>query len=276
MNNLGLFAKFWQPGTVKTRLGASIGLTESCEIYKLFLFHLLTRHQATGHFRDVVFSPPEARSKFRDSIPTHWEFCPQNDGDLGERMAGYFREKFERIQIESENQTNNSINQAASGGEDSKSNCNKIVIIGADCPLLGGELINSAFDQLDEVAVVIGPSLDGGYYLLGMREKCWNVFSDIQWSTSDVLPDTIKHLERQQISYHLLEPMNDIDEIDDLLKLAAQMKDPTKQLDSLEQNLLREIEEVLARSSYDKDTDPSDTGPSDTGDPNTNPRPESS
>ena len=87
----------------------------------------------------------------------------------------------------------------------------KVVIVGSDCASLTSEIIQQAFDQLDENDFVIGPALDGGYYLLGMRTFEPSVFEDIEWSTEQVLPQTISKIEVLNKRYYLLPALSDID-----------------------------------------------------------------
>lgn len=161
-------------------------------------------------------------------------------------MSSYFESRFKEMKG-SGNQGNTSKNIPSTGEQQ---NCHdKIVVIGADCPLLDVALVNSAFDQLDEAPVVLGPSLDGGYYLIAMREKCWGIFDNIHWSTANVLSQTIERLERQRIQFKLLQPLNDIDELDDLIELKIQLDAPAIQLDTLDQKLLHHIDQALSNSN---------------------------
>jgi rSAM/selenodomain-associated transferase 1 len=228
LNQLGLFAKFWQPGTVKTRLAASIGNLAAGQVYQTFLFHLLKRHGNSADSRWVVFSPPERESEFRDSISGAWDFVPQSSGDLGQRMQSFFQQQFERM----------------NGERIPDSEASKVVVIGADCPQLSPAALQSAFAALDDNRVVIGPSTDGGYYLIGIRDQCLPIFSEIAWGTSSVLHQTRKQLDEQQIKYELLSPLTDVDQVEDLLELVADLerRKTLGQLDSLDLQLYENIQ----------------------------------
>jgi hypothetical protein len=80
------------------------------------------------------------------------------------------------------------------------------------------EFIEEAFASLKEKDAVIGPSLDGGYYLIGFRDEKFSpqVFKGILWSTERVFEETMKILEREGLTIHTLKPLRDIDTIDDL------------------------------------------------------------
>ena len=245
MNHLGLFAKFWQPGTVKTRLAKSIGDQAACKVYRCFVNHLLERHQATGDTRCVVFSPPEKQSDFRSAIDEAWDISPQSSGDLGVRMGTYFESQFK---------------QMADSNSGEAGATTKVVIIGADCPLLDSAIISAAFELLDQAPVVIAPSRDGGYCLIAMNNQLGKVpdlFSGVDWGTSTVLNQTLEHLKRQKVDYRLMEPLNDVDEIEDLLELKSDLESQTR--DDLNEQLFKQVE--IAANSVDPSGNSSGTKP---------------
>lgn len=209
MNHLGLFAKFWQPGTVKTRLAASIGEESACELYRVFVFHLVKRLRNLADQRTVVFSPPDRESEFRKSILPDWNLCRQSPGDLGARMQSFFRKQFEF---------------AAKLNIGNNSPACKIVIIGADCPQIDPQRIQSAFDMLDKAPVVIGPSTDGGYYLIGMKQECPDIFANIEWSTATVFSKTVELLNDRRVEFQTLPPLTDVDDLSDLVALKSYLE----------------------------------------------------
>ena len=87
----------------------------------------------------------------------------------------------------------------------------KVAIIGSDCPYLSPAQISEAFAALDGVDVVLGPSNDGGYYLLGMRNTTDTLFEDISWSTSEVLGQSLDKLWLTGKSFVKLDYLDDID-----------------------------------------------------------------
>lgn len=136
----------------------------------------------------------------------------------------------------------------------------KVVIIGADCPLLDSTIVSAAFDLLDQAPVVIAPSDDGGYCLIAMNNqlgKFPDLFSDVDWGTATVLEQTLEHLKRQEIDYRLMEPLNDVDEIEDLLELKSDLESRSR--DDLDERLLRQVE--IAASSVDQAGGASQTKP---------------
>jgi rSAM/selenodomain-associated transferase 1 len=202
MDHIGLFAKYWQPGRVKTRLAACLGDQIACELYQVFLFHFRDTLATTADRRCVAFSPADREAEFAGEFDG-WDLEAQVDGDLGDRMRAFFERAF-----------NNS--------KDVKET--KVIVVGADCPHLSATEIRTAFSVLDRADVVLGPSNDGGYYLLGMKAVVVDVFSGIQWSTEKVLDQTISLLKQQGVGYQLLPPKTDIDDADALRQVIGELK----------------------------------------------------
>ena len=209
MNELGLFAKFWQPGRVKTRLAADLDEKASCLLYQHFLSHLINRLGQAGDCRTIVYSPADRTPEFQAAAGTSWQITPQVESDLGQRMKAFFELSLQR-------DTNSA--------DSDDSSTRKTVVIGSDCPQLTASEIQQAFDQLDQEPVVLGPTDDGGYYLIGMRDECFGLFEDIDWSTEQVLPQTRDRLKSLGVGWTELAQQNDIDNLEDLLGYHSQAK----------------------------------------------------
>ncbi|TGL20297.1 glycosyltransferase [Leptospira bourretii] len=188
-NKLIIFAKQPELGKVKTRLAVSIGEDQTLKIYKELL-EITKNITSTLSVEKIVYwdhldlvSP--LKFEFGDSTKV------QVEGDLGFKMKTAFEDEF-------------------------RSNFGKVVIIGTDCPFLTKEILEKAYLSLDTTDFVIGPAMDGGYYLLGMREFFPYVFDSIPWSTSNVLPLTLEVIQKNKNTVTLLAELNDIDDINDL------------------------------------------------------------
>ena len=188
---LMIFIKNPVEGEVKTRLGASIGSTNALQVYKKLLSRTRETAIQAQCDRYLWYSSMIDRRDMWNS--EQFEKRLQHGSDLGERMLAAFRTAFEE------------------GYE-------KVVIIGSDCADLSPDHIEAAFQGLQTSDAVIGPSEDGGYYLLGLKEFRPEIFSEIEWSTPDVLESTIHHFDRLGLSYSTLDVLNDIDTIEDLEK----------------------------------------------------------
>jgi len=184
-----LFVRNPELGKVKTRLAASVGPEQALEVYLHLLQH--TR-QITEHLPQHKVVYYAERVAQHDLWPeTVYEKRLQPAGDLGQKMEAAFAAAF------------------AEG-------CTAVVIIGSDCHQLTGQILAQAFDALKTHEVVIGPALDGGYYLLGMRSLHPGFFHNKRWSTEHVFPDTLRDIEQLHLSYSLLPSLSDVDHAADL------------------------------------------------------------
>ena len=91
-----------------------------------------------------------------------------------------------------------------------------VVIIGSDCEQLTQEVVEQAFQQLQTHQVVIGPALDGGYYLLGMNGLYPQLFRHKPWSTPQVFRETMLDVQELGLTYSLLPTLSDVDYLEDL------------------------------------------------------------
>ncbi|MCI0359209.1 MAG: TIGR04282 family arsenosugar biosynthesis glycosyltransferase [Planctomycetaceae bacterium] len=202
---LGVFAKHWEPGKVKTRLAQSIGESHAATLHALFVGTLIERFSQAGQRRMVAFWPPEAQGCFAGVVRDRWELVAQTSGDLGQRMQAFFVAALARAE--------------------------RIVVIGSDSPDLPVDMVQQAFDALANHDVVLGPAADGGYYLLGITRRIPPIFKGIAWSSCDVWSQTTARLKAAGIAWHSLPAWYDVDEPADLAALrqrlpAAAASDP--------------------------------------------------
>ena len=209
MDQLAIFAKYWQPGRVKTRLAEAIGHQAAAEVYLSLLQHSLARFAQTGDRRTIVYWPPDRHREFESLASGNWRTTVQQGSDLGERMSHFFRAIFANLASPFAN--------LASPGKD------HVVVIGSDSPTLPNSILDQAFDALQKKEVVIGPSDDGGYYLIGMRADVTSLFEGIDWSTEHVFAQTMQRIESAGVTYHRLPSFSDIDDIGDLNRLLHQL-----------------------------------------------------
>lgn len=198
-NVLLIFVKYPEPGFVKTRLAEHVGENNAAHLYRLFAEEILKRTEDENFRRIIFFSPPAKKSEIMDWIGENWEIHPQAGKDLGERMCSAFQFAFEQ------------------GGK-------KAVIIGTDSPLLDRATIVKAFVELETNQCVIGPSPDGGYYLLGLTAPHMELFQGVDWSTSKVFPQTVSIVNKLGIKFALLEERFDVDTVDDLIILKKELR----------------------------------------------------
>jgi hypothetical protein len=188
-NVLLIFIKNPVKGHVKTRLASSIGQTKALHVYHTLLKITKEITVDLNCERQVWYSKFVDPEDIWDSS-SYSKYTQQGD-DLGKRMKFAFEHAF------------------GSGYQ-------KVLIIGSDCADLSSDIINQAFDALSENNVVIGPSLDGGYYLLGMSQFYPLLLDEISWSEATVFEETLNKAINNDFSYYVLPVLNDIDDITDL------------------------------------------------------------
>ncbi len=191
---LGVFAKHWTPGCVKTRLAVHIGAAAASELYRRFVHHTVTRLAGLADRCILAYWPPEARAAFEPFTEQGWTLVEQAPGDLGQRMRQFFEE-------------------ASSTGAE------RVVLVGSDSPTLPTEWVRDAFLRLKEYPVALGPSQDGGYYLIGVAHRIPALFDNIAWSTPEVWRQTVERLEYFQTPFAVLPEWYDVDELNDLRSL---------------------------------------------------------
>ena len=200
-NHLLLFIKNPQLGRVKTRLAATVGDEMALEFYQRlldFTRQVALETEAERHlfYSDFVDETDDWPARF-------FQKKKQSGGDLGERMKAAFQSVFNK--------------------NDSIFYKNKVVIIGSDCAQLSAEILESAFEKLETAPFVIGPSLDGGYYLLGMNRFEPSVFDGIEWSSDSVFQKTMKKMAVLGLETSLLPLLSDIDNEADWLEFARHL-----------------------------------------------------
>ncbi|MEQ8785291.1 MAG: TIGR04282 family arsenosugar biosynthesis glycosyltransferase [Pirellulaceae bacterium] len=225
MNELGLFAKYWHAGRVKTRLSRAVGEKPAADVYHAFVTTLVDRLAHTADRRTIVFSPADRAAKFAALGQGAWRITPQSEGGLGDRLGEFFRRSLEE-------------------------GARRVVVIGSDSPTLPVEYIEQAFQLLQRHEVVLGPSTDGGYYLIGARERVPPVFDGVAWSTPTVWRETIERLDSAGIGHAELPAWYDVDQFDDLRRLNDELAS-TNTLDAAASRL-REVVRRTVSSSDDK------------------------
>ncbi len=191
---LGLLMKYPWPGKVKTRLAKDLGPVKAALAYMRMADTIFRNVSQNGgsYEVEVFYSPETMRRGFEGWLGTR-ELTPQEGRDIGEIMCNALTCMFD-------------------------SGATKAAVIGADIPGLSADIIKQAFLKLDDSDVVIGPAWDGGYYLIGMKSPHPDIFRDIRWSTEEVLRETAAVIERIGLRCETLEPLSDVDTLEDYLK----------------------------------------------------------
>lgn len=196
-----IFAKAPIPGQVKTRLCPPLTPDEAATLHGSFVLDIVER------IRDAIKAARVPVDRFMACAPgpDHVFFkilaerhelrlLPQEGPQLGERMHAAFEAVF------------------ALG-------YTRVALVGSDLPSLPGSFLLDALARLHDHDLVLGPSLDGGYYLIGLTRPIPELFHDVPWSTSEVLALTRRRAEQLGLSSTLLTAWRDVDTIDDLTAL---------------------------------------------------------
>lgn len=200
-NALLIFVKYPEPGKVKTRLSGHFSPEDSAGLYKSLvedLYAKLVRNDGSENYDvHVYFSPVDKGAEFSDWLGSSAKLYPQEGEDLGEKLTNAMKRSFDR------------------GYE-------KAAAIGSDCIDLSVEEINNAFDTLDQsnkTEAVVGPTDDGGYYLIGSSRFIPELFAEISWSTDMVYTETVEKLSQMGLHFEELEYKFDVDSIKEVRQL---------------------------------------------------------
>jgi rSAM/selenodomain-associated transferase 1 len=190
-----IFVRAPVAGRVKTRLAAEAGAAAALRVYRRLAERTVA--EALALARDGVevrvhFTPADERDAVEGWLGAGPVYLPQSTSpDLGERMRAAFDDAF-----------------AAGFG--------RVVIIGSDLPEVSSGLLSRSLHHLEDGDAVIGPTADGGYYLLGLRAPVEGLFDGIAWSTGEVFARTMEKLRAAGIEPAVLEEMRDVDTAADL------------------------------------------------------------
>lgn len=181
-----VFLRYPELGKVKTRLAKTLGPEEALLIYDELTAMTLS---VASHYSHACYLFYDGGIPADDKRKKDFQYHLQATGDLGAKMVDAIRYVLTRH--------------------------SKVIIIGSDTPALSKEIIDEALSQLALYDIVIGPSDDGGYYLLGCKEMMPSLFDNVPWSTPLVKNETINRIQRLDKTFTLLETLIDIDEAED-------------------------------------------------------------
>jgi rSAM/selenodomain-associated transferase 1 len=196
------FAKWPEAGRVKTRLMPELGAEGAMDAHVRLSLAVLENLVASGY--DVQFlwdrpldAAPSAALPIIERLETHgvghaW----QQGGVLGERMTGALESGLEKAA--------------------------KAMIVGSDCPSVDADYVRLAVSALDDVDVVLGPSDDGGYVLIGARKLAPQMLADVAWGTDKALEQTCERLTKAGLSFAVLPEKWDVDEPADWRRFVGQ------------------------------------------------------
>ena len=196
---LCVFLKYPEPGKVKTRLAGELGNTAAARVYRRLVEEVFRQVKRSGADEIAIFyTPAEKESEIKTwldplvrDFPGQLSFYPQCPGNLGDRL----KHAGDNLFVESRDRA--------------------VLVVGTDCIELDPAIFLDAWDHLEQMAedVVIGPTRDGGYYLIGSRTPIPGLFEDIPWSSETTFSATMQKAKELQHNCHLLPKKVDIDSV---------------------------------------------------------------
>lgn len=202
MGSLIIFSRYPQPGTTKTRLIPALGAEGAAALQRCMAERLVEQGRLLRDRFDLTLqicftggSLPQLQAWLGADL--HYQV--QGEGDLGDRLQAALQHQF---QVQPSR---------------------PIVVVGTDCPGISADLLQRSFQHLQAADLVIGPALDGGYYLIGLNQYHPELFEGITWSSDRVLRQTLAIAQRLKLSWVELEPLPDIDRPEDLQFLPPEL-----------------------------------------------------
>lgn len=189
-----VFTRYPEPGKTKTRLIPQLGAEGAARLHRLMTECTLAKLRLLSTDRSVtiaVFFDGGNELLMKLWLGSDLNYRRQASGDLGKRMHAAFDAAFRE------------------GAE-------RAVMVGTDIPELSREVVERALTEIERVDLVLGPTIDGGYCLIGLRKAYRELFTGIPWSSGTVLADTLETAQRLGLSTVVLDPLRDVDRPADL------------------------------------------------------------
>ncbi len=199
LDRLIVFTRLPHPGTTKTRLIPALGAQGAAQLHRQLSEHTLATVREWSKLEKM---PVEVRftggtlDQIQGWLGGDLEYRSQGEGDLGDRLKTASEDAF-------------------------NARCSRVVMIGTDCPDLEAALLIQAFKSLHHHDIVLGPAIDGGYYLIGLSRRVPEIFQGIEWGTGEVLAQTLAVAAAESLTVDQLPELGDIDRPEDLAKLGS-------------------------------------------------------
>ncbi|MCG8566153.1 MAG: TIGR04282 family arsenosugar biosynthesis glycosyltransferase [Desulfobacterales bacterium] len=198
-NLIQVFMRAPELGRVKTRLAKDLGPEQALAFYRSCVVHTLAMAEGAGIPWEVCFCPSHQGGMIREWLGRDISITSQGPGDLGERMAHAMASAFDR-------------------------GASRVILVGTDIPGIRSRHFDAALAWLGKRDVVLGPSRDGGYWLIGFNRASFDpgVFLGMEWSHPQVARDTRIRIRQAGLSLGELSPLQDVDTMSDLRRFEAE------------------------------------------------------
>jgi rSAM/selenodomain-associated transferase 1 len=188
-----VFLRAPQSGRVKKRLAMGLPPEVVLGLYRCFVEDIIDTVTKGAYPVQLYFTPQAAKSLMVNWLGSDFEYRSQQGQDLGRKMARAFDRAF-------------------------RESYNRALLVGTDVPQISAKILKDAFNALDRYDGVIGPTVDGGYYLIGFRSETFRseFFDNVAWGTDRVLSQTMALFLNSNLRIFTLPKLRDIDDMDDL------------------------------------------------------------
>lgn len=189
-------AKYPAVGGVKTRLGEDIGYLEAAELYICFLRDIVEKTRQLGTSFFIYYTPCDKEGELRQILGEDLQYVPQRGADLGERLLNGFMLSKEM-------------------------GYSSAIALASDIPDIPVAFLVDAVRKLELHESILGPSPDGGYYLIGLQDRAVSprLFTGVNWSTETVFDETVEAIHQLGLSSTSIEAWSDVDDVADLERL---------------------------------------------------------
>ena len=213
---LGIFLQIPVPGEIKTRLARPLTAAEARDLHRAFLADLFARISRLKKISATVFYAGEDTTVIQDLIPSKYPLVPQEGASPAERLENAFRKLL--------------------GNEG-----NVACIIGSKSPDLPLVYLKRAYVKLKHRDVVLGPTFDGGCYLIALKRLIPDLLQDVAWGETGVLGNALGKVQSKELSCALLPPWYDVDTMESLSLLKTMLL--ARKIEGRDR--LRHVERVL-------------------------------
>lgn len=192
--HLIIFTRYPQPGKTKTRLIPALGVEGATNLQRQmteFTLSKVKKFQESAAISFEIRFTGGNLQLMQNWLGTELNYLLQGEGDLGKRMENSFFSAFNK-------------------------GAQEVVIIGIDCPNLSAEVLAQAFEKINNCDLLLGPAVDGGYYLIGLKRAIGELFINIDWGTAKVLQQTVDIAQQLNLSVGYLPTLADVDRPEDL------------------------------------------------------------
>lgn len=200
MNHLVVFARWPEAGKVKTRLMPPLSPEQARDLHQAMLLDALEAGREAGADRRYLYwaDPPSDRPWSDAAREAGYVESLQRGRDLGARLEAAFDDLL-------------------------TSPAARVVVMGTDCPELSRALLDEAFHRLEDHDLVLGPTDDGGYYLVGLARPAPQLFRNVRWGSATVLATTLARARDDGLRTAQLAALADVDTPADLERLASRL-----------------------------------------------------